>query len=66
MIRMIFIPVAVVSVLKIQNYSMFSYLCRAAVNNRFELTDEKYFCTPFSFFSDFDLQEAKSYCTKVT
>ena len=45
---------------------MFSYLCRAAVNNRFELTGEKYFCTPFSFFSDFDLQEAKSYCTKVT
>ena len=46
MIRMIFITVAVVSVLKIQNYSMFSYFCRAAVNNRFELIGEKYFCTP--------------------
>ena len=45
---------------------MFSYLCLAAVNNRFELIGEKYFYTPFSFFSDFDLQEAKSYCTKVT
>ena len=66
MIRMIFIPVAVVSVLNIQNYSMFFYFCRAAVNNLFELIGEKYFCTPLYFFSHYDLQEAKSYCTKVT
>ena len=46
MIRMIFITVAVVSVLNIQNYSMFPYFCRAAVNNRFKLIGEKYFCTP--------------------
>lgn len=38
-------------------------LFRAAVNNRCELIGEKYFCTPFSFFSYFGLQEAKSYCT---
>lgn len=44
--NMIFIPVAVVSVLNIQNYSMFFYFCRAAVNNLFELIGEKYFCTP--------------------
>ena len=51
MIRMIFIPVVVVSVLNIQNDSMFPHLCRPVVNNRFELSGEKYiFVLRFNFF----------------